>query len=58
MLARDEPFTIEVSFEAHERVPGLDLSVYVQTLGGVRVIDEAWSTSGPRSAASRSITAR
>ena len=45
-LARDEPFTIEVSFEVRERVPGLDLSVYVQTLGGVRVIDEAWSDAG------------
>src|SRR3954454_1271942 len=46
MLPRDEPFAVEVTFDARERVPGLDLSIYVQTLGGVRVIDEAWSDGG------------
>jgi ABC-2 type transport system ATP-binding protein/lipopolysaccharide transport system ATP-binding protein len=46
VLPRDEPFTVEVTFDVRERVPGLDLSVYIQTLGGVRVIDEAWSDAG------------
>ena len=50
LLPRDEPFTIEVSFEVRERVRGSTLSVYVQTLGGVRVIDEAWSDRAVRSA--------
>ena len=43
---------------AHEPVPGLALSVYVQNLRDVRVIDEAWSTGGPRAGASRATTGR
>lgn len=47
LLRRDEPFTIEVRFVVREHVPGLDLSVVVQTLPGLRVLDEAWSDSAP-----------
>jgi ABC-2 type transport system ATP-binding protein/lipopolysaccharide transport system ATP-binding protein len=42
-LPRDAPFSIEMEFEIRQRVPGLDLSVVVQTNRGLRVLDEAWS---------------
>jgi ABC-type polysaccharide/polyol phosphate transport system ATPase subunit len=57
VLERGAPFSIEVTFHAPERVPGLDLSVYVQTLNGIRIIDEAWSDRGGDIAAGR-FTAR
>ena len=47
VLARDEPFTIEVDYVAHEPVPGLALSVYVQNLRDVRVVDESWVDRWP-----------
>jgi ABC-type polysaccharide/polyol phosphate transport system ATPase subunit len=46
-LHRDEPFAIEVRFFVRERVPDLDLTVFVDNLGGVRLLDEAWSERGP-----------
>ena len=57
MLERSDPFTVEVTFLVPERVPGLDLSIYVQTLNGIRIIDEAWSDRGADIAAGR-FTAR
>jgi ABC-2 type transport system ATP-binding protein/lipopolysaccharide transport system ATP-binding protein len=42
-LQRDLPFTVEVSFAVRERVPGLDFTIFVETLRGVRVLDEAWT---------------
>jgi ABC-type polysaccharide/polyol phosphate transport system ATPase subunit len=49
VLLRDEPLRIEVSFWLDEVVPGLDLSVYVTTSTGVRVLDQALSDrSGDR----------
>jgi ABC-type polysaccharide/polyol phosphate transport system ATPase subunit len=47
VLPRDEPFTIEVDYVAHEPVPGLALSVYVQNLRDVRVVDESWVDRWP-----------
>lgn len=46
-LVRDSPLTFEVRFAIRKRVPGLDLTVFVQNLRGVRVIEEAWSESAP-----------
>ena len=49
LLERDEPFAIEVQFAVHEPVPNLDCTVFVQTVDGVRVLDEAWSEETPGS---------
>jgi ABC-2 type transport system ATP-binding protein/lipopolysaccharide transport system ATP-binding protein len=57
VLDRSDPFTVEVTFTVPERVPGLDLSLYVQTLNGIRIIDEAWSDTGGTIGAGR-FTAR
>jgi ABC-type polysaccharide/polyol phosphate transport system ATPase subunit len=43
VLRRDRPFVIEVRFSVRKPVPDLDLSVFVDDLRGVRVLDEAWS---------------
>ena len=48
-LSRDEPFGIEVRFILRERVPEFDLSVFIDNLSGVRLLDEAWSERGLRS---------
>ena len=42
-LQRDLPFTVEIAFTVRERVPGLDFTVFIETLRGVRVLDEAWT---------------
>ena len=42
-LRREEPFVVEVDLGVRERVPGLDLAVSVETLNGVRLLDEALS---------------
>lgn len=47
LLRRDEPFVIDVEFEVDRAVPGLDLSLIVSNLRGVRVLDEAWSDTAP-----------
>ncbi len=46
-VARREPVTIEVDFEVCERVPSLDLTLFVQTAAGVRLLEEAWSEAVP-----------
>ena len=43
VLRRDRPFSIDVTFALEQKVPGLDLAVYVVNAAGVRVFDEAWS---------------
>ncbi len=43
VLRRDRPFSIDVTFVLRQKVPGLDLAVYVVNAAGVRVFDEAWS---------------
>ena len=47
-LRREEPVVVEADLVVHERVPGLDLAVSVETLNGVRLLDEALTdtTSG------------
>jgi len=47
MLDRDRPFTIEARFTVREPVPGLDITVFVESLRGARVLDEAWSETAP-----------
>jgi ABC-2 type transport system ATP-binding protein/lipopolysaccharide transport system ATP-binding protein len=53
VLRRDEPFVVELHFDVHEDVPSLDATICIESLRGVRVIDEAWSDRdhGPRGAA-------
>jgi len=46
-LQRDHPVVVEVRFEVREPTPGLDLTVFVQNLRGVRVLEEAWSETTP-----------
>jgi ABC-type polysaccharide/polyol phosphate transport system ATPase subunit len=46
-LQRDAPFTVELAFTVRERVPGLDFTVFIETLRGVRVLDEAWTDRNP-----------
>jgi len=46
-LPRDEPVLLEVRFAVREPVPGLDMTVFVQNLRGVRVLEEAWSETVP-----------
>ena len=47
LLSRDQPFSIDVEFEVSRPVPGLDLSLIVSNLRGLRVLDEAWSDTAP-----------
>jgi ABC-2 type transport system ATP-binding protein/lipopolysaccharide transport system ATP-binding protein len=47
VLRRDEPFTIEVTFAVTTPVPDLNLAVSVQTLRGLRVLDEALADHPP-----------
>jgi ABC-2 type transport system ATP-binding protein/lipopolysaccharide transport system ATP-binding protein len=47
LIGRGEPFTIDVRFAVRDYVPGLDVTVLIQTPTGVRVLDEAWSDSAP-----------
>lgn len=42
-LRRDQPVTVEVRFRVCEPVLDLDVSLFVENLRGVRVLDEAWS---------------
>jgi hypothetical protein len=43
VVDRDRPFTVEVEYEVHQRLPGLDLSLVLSNSRGVRMLDEAWS---------------
>lgn len=49
VLRRDEPFTIEVEISVRESVPGLNLAVSVESLRGVRVLDESLFDHDPSS---------
>jgi len=40
---QDEPVVFEVRFRVLEPTPGLDLTVFLHNLRGVRVLEEAWS---------------
>jgi ABC-type polysaccharide/polyol phosphate transport system ATPase subunit len=46
-LPRDQPVVVEVRFAVREPTPALDLTVFVQNLRGVRVLEEAWSETAP-----------
>ncbi len=46
-LFREDAFVIRVGFDLAEEVPGLDLTLFVTTPNGVRVLDEALSDQGP-----------
>ncbi len=46
-LAREAPVTLEVRLLVREPVPGLDLTVFVHNMRGVRVLEEAWSQKTP-----------
>lgn len=41
VLRRDQPFVVEVGFVVREIVPNLNIAISLQTLRGVRVLDEA-----------------
>lgn len=45
-LRRDEPLTLRVRYRLRERVPGLDVALYVINQRGVRVVNENASTAG------------
>jgi hypothetical protein len=47
-LLREDGVRVEVDFELAERIPGLDLAVYVTAQSGIRVLDEVLSDRGPR----------
>ncbi|MPY94079.1 MAG: ATP-binding cassette domain-containing protein [Acidimicrobiia bacterium] len=49
-LRRDRPFRIEVELSLRERVPGLDIALYLLNQRGVRVFDEVWSDTVPERA--------
>jgi ABC-type polysaccharide/polyol phosphate transport system ATPase subunit len=44
---RGRSFTIEARFVVRRPVPGLDITVFVESLRGARVLDEAWSEAAP-----------
>ena len=54
-LRREDPYTVQVELVVREHVPGLDLGVSVETLTGLRLLDEALSdsTSGGRTPLAR-----
>jgi ABC-2 type transport system ATP-binding protein/lipopolysaccharide transport system ATP-binding protein len=47
VLPRNEAFVVEVDFVLEREVSGLYLSAVVDTLSGLRVLDEAWSDADP-----------
>ncbi len=51
-LRREDPYVVEMNLSVRERIPGLDLAVSLETLTGVRLLDEALSdTTAGRPAA-------
>ena len=44
---RDAPLTVEVRFVVRRPLAGLDLTVFLHNLRGVRVLEEAWSETVP-----------
>ncbi len=55
---RNDPITIEVSFTVHERTPNLTLSLYIQNLRNIRILDEALGDTGLSLAEPGQYTAR
>lgn len=45
-MFREDPFSIRVEFDLAEEVSGLDVTLFVTTANGVRVLDEALSDHG------------
>ena len=43
---RTQPFTVRISFELTDRLPSLDLSLYLTNSRGVVALDEAYSDTG------------
>lgn len=43
VLRRDQPFTVEVAFVVRSVVPNLNMAVSLQTVRGLRVLEEALS---------------
>ncbi|HEX2112358.1 MAG TPA: ABC transporter ATP-binding protein [Gaiellaceae bacterium] len=43
---RDEPLVVRLRFRARERIPALDVALYLLNRQGVRVIDDAWLDGG------------
>jgi ABC-2 type transport system ATP-binding protein/lipopolysaccharide transport system ATP-binding protein len=58
VVRRDEPFTIEVDLVVRAPVPGLNLAVSIQSLRGLRVLDEALADQSPGRLAVGEHTAR
>jgi ABC-type polysaccharide/polyol phosphate transport system ATPase subunit len=58
VLRRDEPFTVEVSFVVNTPVPNLNIAISVQSLRGLRVLDEALSDHPSVTLAAGEYTAR
>jgi ABC-type polysaccharide/polyol phosphate transport system ATPase subunit len=48
VLRRDEPFTVEVTFALKRRVPDMNIAISVQSLRGLRVLDEALADQPPK----------
>lgn len=46
MPRRDEPFALRVRFVSHERLPHLNLAIYLLDRHGVHVLDHSWSEAG------------
>ena len=46
IVDRDHAFAVELRFVIQEPIRGLDVTVFVENLYGVRVLDEAWSEHG------------
>jgi ABC-type polysaccharide/polyol phosphate transport system ATPase subunit len=44
---RDEPLSLQLRFKTTERVPALDLGLYLVNGRGVRVLEEYWSDAHP-----------
>lgn len=40
---RGDPLTVELQIELRRAIPGLDLSIWVTSSSGIRVVDESWS---------------
>jgi ABC-type polysaccharide/polyol phosphate transport system ATPase subunit len=48
---RNEPFSVRARFHTTERLPDLDVAIYVQSDDGVTVIDETWQEAAQAVAA-------
>ncbi len=47
ILRRDRPFDVEVDISVRERIPGLDIALFLVNQRGARVFDEVWSDVAP-----------